>query len=193
MHWTDPQKLDTKSNFWGFSFMAKYSVKFKLQIVREYIKGTGGYNALAQKYEVSRKYIPTWVGLYQNHGIQGLRRVRVQYSTTFKLQVLKRMLQKSWSTQETATHFNIPSPSTIGVWLRLYNRGGLTALKPKPKGRPPMSKRTDYQALLNKPIAELSHEELLKRLEYAEAENAYLKKLEALAQQKSLANKNKPK
>ncbi len=56
-----------------------------------------------------------------------------------------------------------------------------------------MSKRTDYQALLNKPITELSHEELLKRLEYAEAENAYLKKLEALAQQKSLANKNKPK
>jgi transposase-like protein len=53
--WTDPQKLDAKSNFWGFSFMAKYSVKFKLQIVREYIKGTGGYNALAQKYEVSRK------------------------------------------------------------------------------------------------------------------------------------------
>ena len=25
-----PQKLDQKSNFWGFIFMAKYSLEFKL-------------------------------------------------------------------------------------------------------------------------------------------------------------------
>jgi transposase len=56
-----------------------------------------------------------------------------------------------------------------------------------------MRKKINYQMLLSKPVAELSHQELLDRLEYAETEIAYLKKLEALAQQQKLAPKIKSK
>jgi len=73
------------------------------------------------------------------------------------------------------------------------NEDGVAALKPKPTGRPLKFKPSNIKALLAKPLTELTHEELLCRAQYLEVENAYLKKLEALAQQKHLASKNKPK
>ena len=103
------------------------------------------------------------------------------------------MEQHKLSINQAASHFNIPAPSTIGQWQRLYNEGGITALEPKPKGRPPMSKRSEIQALQAKPSDQLTHEELLLKSHYLEVENAYLKKLEALAQQKYLVNKNRSK
>jgi transposase len=103
------------------------------------------------------------------------------------------MEQHQLSINQAASHFNIPAPSTIGQWQRLYNEGGITALEPKPKGRRAMSKPSDIKALLAKPLSSLTHEELLRKAQYLEVENAYLKKLEALAQQKHLASKNKSK
>ena len=173
--------------------MSKYSYEFKLQVVKAYLKSHRGIRINALQYQVPEKSLRGWVARFEAHGPEALKKSFTHRTTAFKLLVLEYMSTHQLSIAQTAAHFNIPSPSTIGVWLKLYNQGGATALEPKPKGRRSMSKRTDYQALLSKPISELSHEELLKRLEYAEAENAYLKKLEALAQQKSLANKNKPK
>jgi len=97
------------------------------------------------------------------------------------------------SARPAAAHFNIAAPSTITIWQRLYNEGGIAALESKPKGRPPMLKQSEIAALLAKPSTELTHEELLRKALYLEVENAYLKKLEALAQQKHLASKNKSK
>jgi len=45
----------------------------------------------------------------------------------------------------------------------------------------------------NKPVTQMTPQELMQELEYRRVETDYLKKLEALAQQKHLANKNKPK
>jgi transposase len=182
------------SNFLGFSFMSKYSSEFKLKIVQHYLEGKVGYKALGHIHGVYYRHIANWVRLYQQHGSEGLAKRHTNYSVEFKLNVLKKHFENSWSNQETSAYFNIPSPSLIGVWLRLYNQGGETTLEPKPKGRRPV-KRTanDIQTILKKPINELSHEELLQRVHYVEVENAYLKKLEALAQQKALANKTKSK
>jgi transposase len=173
--------------------MAKYSYELKLRTVRDYLDGLGGFRAISKRYEVTARDVAKWVALYKFHGYEGLQKHYSSHTQKFKLRVLKAVSEKGLSFKSAAAQFNIPSPSTVSVWQRLYNEGGLDALKPKPKGPRPMRKKMDYQALLKKPIAELSHEELLQRLEYAEIENAYLKKLEALAQQKILASKNKPK
>jgi transposase-like protein len=173
--------------------MSKYSYEFKLKVVKAYLKSHRGIRVNALQYDVPAKSLLGWVARFEAHGPEALKKSFTHHTTTFKLLVLEHMGTHQLSIAQTATHFNIPSPSTIGVWLRLYNQGGVTALEPKPKGRPPMPKQINYKALLRKPVGELTREELLQRLEYAEVENAYLKKLEALAQQKSLANKNKPK
>jgi transposase-like protein len=173
--------------------MSKYSYEFKLKAVKHYLSSPVGYRSIAAIHDIHWKHLSKWVALYNANGYRALQKRFSFYSSGFKLSVLQYKDKHQLSINEVAAHFNIPSQSSIIVWQRLYNEGGLTALEPKLKGRRPMRKQTDYQALLNKPIAELSREDLLKRLEYAEIENAYLKKLEALAQQKILASKNKPK
>jgi transposase len=173
--------------------MSKYSKELKQAVIKQYISGKGGYRALGAQYGINHSHIRKWINAFKVHGKKSLSRGRTHYSSAFKLSVLKAMEQDQISLIQAAARFNIPAPSSITVWQRLYNEGGITALEPKPKGRPPMSKKTDYTALLSKPVSELSHEDLLKRLEYLEVENAYLKKLEALAQQKILAKQNKSK
>ena len=97
------------------------------------------------------------------------------------------------SARPTAAHFNIPGSSSVLLWQRLYNEGGIKALESKPKGRVPMPTSDATKKLLVKPLTELTHEELLRKAQYLEVENAYLKKLEALAQKKRLEGKIKRK
>ena len=103
------------------------------------------------------------------------------------------MKNNQTSIRPTAAHFNIAAPSSISVWQRLYNEGGIAALQARPKGRVPMPKPFKPFVPTNKPVTQMTQEELIQELEYRRVETDYLKKLEALAQQKHLASKNKPK
>jgi transposase len=173
--------------------MSKYSSQFKLKVVKDYLN-LGGKRRVATLYGIHPTDVLKWVLAYRAQGLPGLqKRVLQHYTPAFKLSVLQYMQINQISIRPTAAHFNIAAPSTIGQWQRLYNEGGITALEPKPKGRPPMSKPSNIKALLGKPLTSLTHEELLRKAQYLEVENAYLKKLEALAQQKHLASKNKSK
>jgi transposase len=170
--------------------MSKYSKQFKLKVVKEFLK-FGGLKRVAHLFEISHADVRKWALAYQAHGHSGLSPKRQHYSPQLKLQVLQYMAKHQVSARPTAAHFGIGSMTTILQWQRLYNEGGIAALKPKPKGRLFMS-QFNIKALLKKPISELTPEELRRRLEYSEAEAAYLKKLEALAQNKA-AKENKPK
>jgi transposase-like protein len=173
--------------------MSKHSAQFKLKVVIEYLK-YGGYLRLAMQYDIHTTDIRKWVTAYRLHGASSLaQRVYQHYSPDFKIAVLTHMSTHGLSPRLAAAHFNIASPSAILVWQRLYNEGGITALKPKPKGRSPMSKPFKPFVPTNKPVAQMTTEELMQELEYRRMEADYLKKLEALAQQKHLANKNKSK
>ena len=173
--------------------MSKYSNEFKLAVIKQYLFGKAGFKTVGDQYGVKYAYVRKWVHAFKTHGQKSLTQAYTHYPSIFKLSVLQAMEQDQLSVNQAATRFNIPAPSTIGHWQRLYNEGGITALEPKPKGRPPMSKPSDIKALLAKPLSSLTHEELLRKAQYLEVENAYLKKLEALAQQKYLAKKSKSK
>ena len=173
--------------------MSKYSKDFKLEVIHHYLSGKEGFTATANRYGVKFTYVRKWVHAYKAHGHKSLIKTYTHYSGAFKLTVLKMMEQDQISLNQAAAHFNIASPSTISVWQRLYNEGGITALEPKPKGRPPMSKPFKPFVPTNKPVTQMTPEELMQELEYRRVETDYLKKLEALAQQKHLASKNKSK
>lgn len=173
--------------------MSKYSAQFKFKVVQAYLK-LGGLKRLAQLYSINTSDIRNWALAYQANGMPGLQKRGYQrYTLEFKIAVLEYMKRNLISARPAAAHFNIAAPSTITIWQRLYNEGGIAALQSKPKGRPPMPKQSEIAALLARSSSELTHEELLRKAQYLEVENAYLKKLEALAQQKHLASKNKPK
>ena len=99
------------------------------------------------------------------------------------------------SVYETAVHFNLPTVGSLREWQKIYNKGGITALQAKPRGRPPMSKSNPLKPYTptNKPVTQMTPDELMQELEYRRLETDYLKKLEALAQQKNLVSKNKSK
>ncbi len=173
--------------------MSKYSKELKLAVIEHYLSGRGGFKTIGDQYGIKYAYVRKWVHAFKAHGLRSLHRSYVQYTSTFKLSVLQYMEQHQLSINQAAAHFNIPAPSTIGQWQRLYNEGGITALEPKPKGRPPMSKPFKPFIPTNKPVTQMTPQELMQELEYRRVEIDYLKKLEALAQQKHWASKNKPK
>ncbi|MBT2583090.1 helix-turn-helix domain-containing protein [Planococcus sp. ISL-109] len=161
--------------------MAKYSEDFKLQLVKEYLGNSVGYNLLAQKYGIPNSApIKRWVQAYEVFGEKGLRKKQTNqvYSVQFKVDVLHFMKQTGASYQETAIRFKLKNPPLIANWKRKFLAEGVEGLEKRAKGRPSMSKKSKHKPVkLEKP---LSREEQLEREnELLRLEVAYLKKLDA--------------
>ena len=61
------------------------------------------------------------------------------YTTEFKLQVLRPILNREMSIREAARFYNIPPNALVGTWLKRFEKTGIKGLIPrKPSGRPPM-------------------------------------------------------
>lgn len=143
-----------------------------------------GMRSIAQKYQIPAKgVISKWVLQYKKYGAEGLvvqsgRRI---YGGSFKVSVLNWLKQHRASLTETALNFGISEPSTVWLWQRKFESGGIDALFGRegrtstmtPKKKSTKKKITSSQSEL----AKLREEnELLK------IENEYLKKLRALVQ-----------
>ena len=165
--------------------MARFTLEFKLAVVEHFLSGQDGQKATAKKFGTDHSAVRRWVAAYQQHGITGLESKKwVSHTAEFKESVILHMRQHHLSARSTAAYFNISFP-LIRQWERLYDEGGLEALTSRRRGRPPMPKITKRKiAQQLKPSTELSHEELQAELEYLRAENACLKKLQALIQEK---------
>ncbi|ACA38685.1 transposase [Lysinibacillus sphaericus C3-41] len=92
------------------------------------------------------------------------------------------MIENGTSLNETAAIFKIPAPSTISAWRKQYETQGLDALQSKKKGRPSMKKEFNKQS--KQAPVKGSTEALEARNKQLEMENEYLKKLNALVQNK---------
>ena len=167
--------------------MAKYSYELKKEVVKAYHNGDGGYGYIAQKYNISGKYIvEQWVKAYNEFGEKGLMhsRKKENYSFDFKLHVVELYLTTEVSYQELALSVGMNNPSLIKKWVNDYRVVGPDALRPKRKGR-----RKD----VNKQTKEINNDisgktdidtEYLKQLKEENLklriENAYLKELRRL-------------
>jgi transposase len=184
--------LDTHPTF-GVFFMAKYDEKFKKTVVRDYLAGGGGYRGLSAKYGVTHGQIRHWVAAYRQNGDSGLTKKFSHYSAEFKLQVLERMWREELSFNQTMHLFDLRGGGgVVSSWQRKYHEGGITALAPKPRGRPQkMKSATPPKPLSDKPTEAKTLQELQRENEYLRAEVAYLKKLDALVRAKQQAAQTK--
>jgi len=158
----------------------KRTEQFKKEAVKRYLEGTHGYKLVAREYGLAPAVLRRWVMWYRIHGSEGLKRKTGQYAADFKLTVLQHMWDNALSLTQVAAVFNIGSPHSIAGWERRYHDGGLGALEHSRRAAV-----AHMQAPTNKPEPQAeddtrSRAELLDELEYLRAENAYLKKLEAL-------------
>ncbi|MDK8643656.1 IS3 family transposase [Niallia taxi] len=167
--------------------MAKFSIEEKISAVLEYIDGDDGVNTIARKIGVNYALFQDWIKQYKLHGEKAFEKRYTNYSVDFKLDVSKFMNETGTSNKETAAIFNIPSPPTILKWRKAFEEGGIDALKPKKKGRPFMSEKS--QKKTKKTPDKGSVEELQEEIYRLKMENAYFKKVECLSSGKGKATK----
>ncbi|CAM3016945.1 Transposase [Paenibacillus sediminis] len=172
--------------------MAKFSADEKLQAVIRYQHGSEILKTIASSLKLHHSVLINWIRQFEHHGEQAFIKGYTSYSAQDKLDVLKYMNEHGTSVRETAAVFNIASHSTILSWQRSLELHGTGALQPKKKGRPSMNKDSKEQK--NQMLIEGSVEALQAEVERLHMENAYLKKLNALVQNKDKSpNKTKRK
>jgi len=162
--------------------MAKFTTEDKLQAVQRFLNGNESSYELAKSLGTDNKAILKWVKQYEYNGVEAFVKSYTNYTQQFKLDVLNYMIEHGTSLMKTAAIFNIAAPSTILVWKKQFETQGLDALQSKKKGRPFMKKDTKTQTK-STPL-ERSVEALEARIKQLEMENEYLKKLNALVQNK---------
>jgi transposase len=165
--------------------MTKYSVSTRRSVVERYLSGDESYVSAGVPYGVDGTTVRKWVAAYRAHGDGGLSRQYSHYDAAFRLSVLRRMWDEGLSYRQTAALFNIRNAGCLPGWEKRYHAGGIEALAPRPKGRRPMPKSPAPEPSAPPDDDARSREELLAELNYLRMENAYLKKLEALTQERA--------
>ena len=161
----------------------KYDYKFRLECVELVVKKRQATIRVAKEKGIPYTNLRLWVGFYNKYGRDGLKgRENKHYDASFKFKVLQTIDKELLSLQDACVRFDIAATSSIISWRDAYKSNGYQGLISKPKGRPPKMK-PPIKRKLSKPSKPLTREqELLEELEYLRAENALLKKLQALAQ-----------
>ena len=163
-----------------------YSAELKLEIVERYLKGDIGIKKLAQEYHVSYGDIQKWRDAYLEHGVAGLSTKHGTYTGEFKVSVVEYMHNTGASIRKTAAHFNIPSFRTVSRWERIYYEQGKDALVVEQRGRASKMGRKRSQ---KSQIKAEANEDLLAEVQRLRMENEYLKKLNALIQEREKSEK----
>lgn len=168
----------------GFS-LAKYSNEFKMEVVKAYLNGEGGYIYLAEKFNIpSKTVIKNWVASYREFGEEGLLRSRQnkKYTLDFKLEVVEYYLTTEISYKDLAMKLGINQPALISTWVAKFREQGVDGIS-KVKGRPPNMKHKEEENV-EKTDAKVCESERVKELEnqvrHLQIENAYLKELRRL-------------
>lgn len=162
--------------------MTRYSKDDKIQAVIRYQKGSDSLKSIAKSIGVHHSVFSNWINQYEHHGEEAFIKGYTSYTAQIKLDVLNYMNEFGTSVRETAAIFNIASHSTILSWQKSLELHGIDALRPKKKGCPAMKKESISRK--NQTLVEGSVEALHAEVERLRMENAYLKKLNALVQNK---------
>jgi len=171
-------------NIWGvfMSRKRKYSDLQRLEAVLDVLEKGFSLCEVARRLGTDHKLVRRWVAFYKQYGAKGIGPLKkVSYSGEFKLSVIRYMRENHLSLFEAAVKFGISSDSVVLAWDRLYESEGAPALYRNDKEK--MKKPRKHKQSGAKSVKS-TEDELLEELEYLRTENAYLKKLRALVEQR---------
>ena len=148
--------------------MTKFSHELRAKVIKARLEGKS-LSMLVKEFGVEQTTVCTWIDRYRAGGTAQLLHVNRRYTPEFKKKVIEYRWEHGLSLMQTVAQFQIPNIGTVYQWERRYLERGMSGLLPKkPKKK-----------------------ENLTRLEQLEAENAqlrmeneFLKKLDALVQQR---------
>ena len=162
--------------------MTKYNFLFKQQAIEFYLQNAKNCSLTRKHFQLASRALRHWVNQFNYSGINGLAMLgkKRNDSPEFKLNVIQAVKNGKFSAKAACLHFGIANSGIVSQWLKAFEKQGINGLIPKPKGRPTM--KPQYPKMPPKPKTreeELELENLRLR-----AENAILKKLQELNQQK---------
>lgn len=167
--------------------MAKFSLKFKQEVAEKYLEDELSLKSVARMYNISLCTVRKWAYAYRVHGINILTGKKGHYSADFKLTVVKEVVDDCFSVRETAIKHGIPAFGTVCTWVEKYRKYGDDAFIRKNIKIIPVP---DKSVIPAPPLPALTENER-EELEQLRVENAYLKKLKALVQQKTCSTHKK--
>lgn len=171
--------------------MSKYSEEFKLKVINYYLDNHYGWEYVAKQFDIPAwTTVRKWVRKYEEHGCKGLvKNQKTSYSGKFKQNVVEYMHNNHLSATMTATKFNLANEVTVLRWEHIYYEKGPQALYQSKRGRPrKMNNSKPEKKKLNKDV----EEDLIAEVQHLRMENEYLKKLNALVQER-IKRENKKK
>ena len=165
--------------------MTKFSKEFRLKLVSEVDQGAP-LNFVSRKYGIGRSTLNQWYANYSHGGIKQLVSDNKRYTQEFKINAIEYRWRHDLSYKVAAAELEIPTGGLIHQWEKRYLESGVSGLLTTKKGRPPkMPKKPE------KPRRDLTREEqLAAEIAQLRMENAYLKKLNALVQERERSKKN---
>ncbi|POH73160.1 helix-turn-helix domain-containing protein [Arthrobacter glacialis] len=140
-----------------------------------------GYRAVSPRLGVSMSAICKLESRFKIWGRAALDKkpTKQVHSFEFKLAVVRQYLDGEVTRQDLARMHQLSSLDLLRAWIRAYRDYGEEGLRPKAKGRP--------KSVPGTPSVEVSELEKLRREnQRLQAENAYLKKVQALRNQTPL-------
>lgn len=169
--------------------MSKYSNEFKLEVVKYYLEGHHSRAGTARKFGMpSSTPLKEWIKKYQEHGPEGLiKQQKSSYSGEFKQNVVEYMHDNHLSATQTAIHFRLQTPIVL-KWERIYYEEGPQGLYKERRGRSRNMESKPKKKKLDKQV----EEDLIAENQHLKMENEYLKKLNALVQER-IKRENKKK
>ena len=160
--------------------MSKYSYEEKLEAVLRVVEDGMFAENSARILGTSKSHVRRWVGLYRQFGCEGLLLKHGTYDGKFKISVIEYMHENHLSLFQTAVKFGIPNDATVGKWERIYYEEGPEALFRENRGR----SKTMNSKPSKKKMDKQTEEDLIAEVQRLRMENEYLKKLQALVQER---------
>ena len=169
--------------------MSKYSKEFKLKVVNYYLDNHYGWEYVAKQFSIPAfTTVRKWVRKYEEHGGKGLiKNEKTSYSGEFKQNVIEYMHTNHLSCQETSYYFNLGNMDIVNKWERIYYEEGPQALYEERRGKSKKMSSKSRKKKLSKEV----EEDLIAENQRLKMENAYLKKLQALVQERTKPKQSK--
>jgi transposase len=159
----------------------------KLSMVLEHLEDGIPLHDLAKKYTYDVSNVKYFVGLYRIHGkdvflLHGENNI---YTREQKLRAIDRVNKEHISYRKLSLQLGLIDPGILRDWVNLYREKGEIAIQ--------TTRARNHYLKHEERLDKIADKSLKDRLEYLEAENAYLKKLYALIQKRSKRTKKSSK
>ncbi len=160
--------------------MAKYSFEEKMEAVLRVVNDGMSPASSARILGAGTEHVRRWVHFYKEHGAEGLSMKHGTYTGEFKIHAVEYMHTNQLSLSEASLKLGIPKHGTLSKWERIYYEEGPQGLYEDHRGRKSKMSSDKPKKKLNKQ----TEEDLIAEVQRLRMENEYLKKLNALVQER---------